>query len=394
MLMFSLAVLLLLAVALIFLLPPVRRARLVGAADPVQANVAIFRERLRELAADRDSGVLTEAQFAEARADLERELLADAAPVPARPQRRPARATAVAVAVLVPILALGLYVELGGWRALQGAERQLPSDPEAQLAFIRDNIGRLEERVRAEPQAMEPRLMLARSYLVLEQADKALAIYADALEQIGPEPPLLADYAEALAQEQGRFTAHARELLARALEQSPAFPKALWLAGLAAAQAGDAAQARVYWQRLLATLPPESETAAQLRQLLGAPADAAAAAGAAKVTVAVSLAPELAARVPADATVFILARPPDGNGAPLAVQRLTVADLPRQLVLDESMAMVPARTLAHFPRVILEARVSLSGQAAPRSGDLLGRTEPIPVTTESPVALRIDQVMR
>jgi cytochrome c-type biogenesis protein CcmH len=393
--LFLFAAVLLLALALVLLLPPLwRRPAATAGGEDVQAKVELFREQLRELEGDRDAGVLTQLQYDEARVDLERGLLASATRSP-RSHQRSARGMAVAVAVLVPALALGLYLQLGAWQSQRQAAA-VPTDPAAQLAFIRENIGQLEEVVEEDPRALEPRLMLARSYILLERLDQALAVYADGLERVGDAPPLLADYAEALVQKEGgRFTPQGRDLLARALAQDAAQPKALWLAGLASAQAGDRSQATKYWERLLSAVPPESQTAAQLRTLLTEiqAVEEPAAAGGAKVSVALGLAPELAERVPSDATVFVLARAPDGDGPPLAVQRLTVADLPRQVVLDESMAMVPEMNLGRFPNVVLEARVSFSGQAKPQSGDLLGRTAPVAVGAEPPVELRIDKVV-
>ena len=38
--------------------------------------------------------------------------------------------------------------------------------------------------------------------------------------------------------------------------------------------------------------------------------------------------------------------------------------------LDDSMAMMPSRRLSQFDKVVVEARISRSGQATPGSGDL------------------------
>jgi cytochrome c-type biogenesis protein CcmH len=46
--------------------------------------------------------------------------------------------------------------------------------------------------------------------------------------------------------------------------------------------------------------------------------------------------------------------------------------------------------LSQFPQVIVGARLSKSGNAIARSGDLQALSAPLAVTTTSPVALRID----
>ncbi len=77
---------------------------------------------------------------------------------------------------------------------------------------------------------------------------------------------------------------------------------------------------------------------------------------------------------------------------PLAVQRVTLADLPVQVRLDDSMAMMPAMRLSGFPQVIVGARVSPSAQAMPRPGDLEGATGPIASGSQDPIDVVIDRV--
>ncbi|MDQ6216791.1 c-type cytochrome biogenesis protein CcmI/CycH, partial [Achromobacter insolitus] len=77
-------------------------------------------------------------------------------------------------------------------------------------------------------------------------------------------------------------------------------------------------------------------------------------------------------RVQPSDTVFILARPEQGSRMPLAILRLQVSDLPRDFVLDDSNAMSPDATLSRAGKVLVEIRVSRSGTAAARPGDLGG----------------------
>jgi len=72
---------------------------------------------------------------------------------------------------------------------------------------------------------------------------------------------------------------------------------------------------------------------------------------------------------PQDA-VFIYAKAMSGPPMPLAVKRLTVADLPVQVTLRDSDAMIPSMTLSSFDQVVVGARISKSGNPVAQTGDL------------------------
>ena len=63
-----------------------------------------------------------------------------------------------------------------------------------------------------------------------------------------------------------------------------------------------------------------------------------------------------------------------GPPAPLAVQRLPVSALPRTVVLDETMSMIEGMGLGDFDDVIVTARLSRSGDVAPKAGDYEARS--------------------
>ncbi|MBK1704004.1 c-type cytochrome biogenesis protein CcmI [Halochromatium glycolicum] len=104
--------------------------------------------------------------------------------------------------------------------------------------------------------------------------------------------------------------------------------------------------------------------------------------------------PALAGRYPPNTTVFIFARAASGPPMPLAVQRTTLGQLPVAVQLDDSMAMMPAMQLSNFPQVIVGARVSPSGQAMPRPGDLEGESGPVSNASDETIRILIDRVRR
>lgn len=82
--------------------------------------------------------------------------------------------------------------------------------------------------------------------------------------------------------------------------------------------------------------------------------------------------------------VFIFARNADSAqaGIALAVPRHRVADLPVSFDLSDNNAMSPEAKLSSAAKVIVTARVSKSGAARSRAGDLEGASAPTPLGTE------------
>jgi cytochrome c-type biogenesis protein CcmH len=109
----------------------------------------------------------------------------------------------------------------------------------------------------------------------------------------------------------------------------------------------------------------------------------------ASVSGIVSLAPSLAATVAPNDTVFIFARAAEGPRMPLAILRHRASELPIRFTLDDSQAMSPEMKMSKFPRVVVGARVSKSGNAMTQPGDLIAA--PVP-GGGSELKLVIDQV--
>lgn len=414
---FWIAVCLMIAAALAFVLPPLLgRYRQVHATHDA-ANLAIYQEKRSELETDRAAGLLDDAAFSAACIELDRELLRDAtAQAPRRAGDAPSSPyPAIVIAVLVPLAATGIYLAVGAPALLLEARPPAASagaQAQAELPrSVQEMVARLEQRLREQPDDAQGWVMLGRSYAAMNRLDEA----RDALEQANrraPDDPMtLVTLAEVLAGLQGdRLDGTPITLVHRALEVAPDFPRALWLAGVHAFNEGDREAARAAWQRLLDSAELSPEAATQVREALvqarpdatpdattGAtptPAAPRPAATGAQVTVKVSLAPELAARLDGSETLFVFARAAQGPRMPLAIVRRAARELPLAVTLDDSTAMSPQMTLSSVDQVVVSARVSRSGDATPTSGDLLGTSAPLAPEPGSTVELVIDRVVQ
>ncbi len=410
-------------IALLFILPALFRTGKPGAAgiDRDTLNIEVIRSQIAELEADLQTGRLSKDQYAAARRDLEQELLNDLTGNDSgnSGKTRSGQWAAVILIIGIPLLAAGLYDQLGS-RQIIPLLAQMQANPppratagaEGQLS-VEEMVNKLAERMRSQPDDMKGWVMLARSYVVLKRYDAAVDAYRNILRLGGNSPELLADYADALAMSAGgRFTPEAGELLTRALAAEPENVKALWLAGHWKNQSGDYTAAIEYWQHAASLLPADGEDAAVIgqqiaraREQLGlppladtqpaatavqAPAGKPAAAAATAIQVSVSLDPQLASQVKPDDTVFVFARAAQGPRMPLAIVRKQARDLPLSVSLDDSLAMSPAMVLSKFSQVSVGARISRSGNAMPQSGDLQGIKSPVAVGKDLSVAIQID----
>ncbi len=111
------------------------------------------------------------------------------------------------------------------------------------------------------------------------------------------------------------------------------------------------------------------------------------------VRVLVELGPDV--RVPPQTAVFVFAREPGGTPMPVAVRRLTAAELPTVVTLDDTTAMQPGRNLSSVPRVEIVARVSRSGTVTAGPGDVEGISAPLqPKAQKQVVGVLVDKVRR
>lgn len=407
---------LLAALALRLLLGPLARTPAGQAAKPDAertGNLRVLREQLAQSDADLAAGAIDAAQHAQARADIERRVLEEEGSgeegARAAATGGVERRTAWMLGLLLPAFALAGYLWLGTPQAVRlgpqagagaAAAEHGPSAQEVDAM-----VQRLAERLAANPGDGEGWAMLARSYAALERFAQASDAYARATALLPADASLLADYADALAMKQGQSLAgEPTRLIERALAIDARNLKALALAASAAMERRDFTTAIAYWQQAMQQVTPGSEQALAIARSLaeaqaglgsapGAPAASAASQPlAASLRGEVRVSPALAAQVRPGDTLFVYARAAEGSRVPLAILRRSVADLPMTFTLDDSHAMSPQARLSQADRVVVLARISRSGQAAPASGDLQGQAGPVAVGSAALVVV-IDTVL-
>jgi cytochrome c-type biogenesis protein CcmH len=430
----------LMAAGLLLLAPSLLRRRRAGDTDRDAQNVAIARERLRELEAERDRGELTPVAFDKARIELERILASDlAGPEQAAAARKAEKAGPLALAgllVTIPPATVALYLALGAPEHLDAvgpgagsAARMVAHGAGEGQVNLDEMLGRLEQRLAQNPNDPEGWAILSRSYMALERYPDAVRALEKLRELVGDEPAILIPLADSVAMTQGgKMAGRPAALVKQALETEPDNPIANWLAGNAAAEVNDWQGASEHWRRALAQVGDDAQAAEELRQRIAdaesrlggkpaapatstpasapatttpaaaptapAPAPAApATVAAARLLVQVSVAPELQDRVAPNDVVFVYARAPAGPPMPVAAVRLQASQLPLTVTLDDATSLMPGVRLSQFPEVRIEARVAKGGTAAAARGDLRGEVAGVKIGTPEAVAVVVNSVL-
>lgn len=388
--------------------------------DDEARRLAVYRDRKREIERERDAGRLTPTEAEQAL----RELVADASrqfpsqvPAPAagtKPGRSSALPWAAAAALLVPAVALTVYFSIGapGVVALEPEALRGELSPERIAQAVRE----LHERVARNPDDGEGWAMLAEAHRLNNDPAKAAPAYEKATGLLPPNARLLADYAETLViLAKGDFAGRPVQLLERALRADPEDGKAIALMGAAQYRLGNLEEALRHLKSLdtgdsggtgqsrqlsEAIARIEGELAA--RKTGTAPLAAAVAATgqaarpaqsstSATVSGIVAIDDALRAQVARGAVLFIAARSPEGSRVPIAALRLPVGTAwPVRFELGDAQSMDPSRTLSQAESVVIEARISASGDAIRKSGDPYGVSAPVrPGARE--VDIRIDR---
>ena len=398
------AVALLLGGAMLFVLPPLLRPP--AAKHAVASPLEAYREQRAQLDAELAQGALSPSQHEQALQELQARVVDEVGEVeePAPVQHTPqSTAFIVAVALMIPAGALAIYGFLGMPAALRGGDEAIATRGEQSPHALTQEqmeamVEGLAQKLRKNPNDPAGWHMLARSYVAFNRMPEAAQAYEQANAQAPGDPQILADYADVLAMVNGRkLEGKPEQLVLQALKADPKHQKALALAGTAAFNRGDFPKAADWWKQLLATLPPGSEQAkavqANIQQAesggvsvaarAAAPADsgagtAAAAAGAA-VEGSVSIADAVKGSIAPGSVLFIYARPADGSRMPLAILREDAGKLPVRFRLDDSLAMAPQAKLSLHSDVMLVARISKTGDATPKPGDITGSLGPVKV---------------
>jgi cytochrome c-type biogenesis protein CcmH len=373
-----------------------------------QANVDALRIELTEARRDQKLGLLSEASLAEAERELETRVLTESQtpPNPAAPRYK---GTAMALGVLLPVLAVGGYAAVGSPAAVvpdivRPAATAQPANASQADAQMDELFKLAEERLNKEPADVKGWLLLARAKASVGLFDGAIKAYEKAAALDPKDSELWSDYADATAGlSQGQMDGKPIELINKALALDGKNIKALLLRGTweiqkndlpaaeksfvlaksftepnsGFAQIADNALAEIKSRQSGATTNVADKSGATpASNATAEPVSASGASGAAGVALAsVTLKLSTEARTAASAAsatsaMFLIVRAAGAErGPPLAAKKLALADIEKPILLAAADAMIGGAGLKPGADVVLQARLSLTGQPMVQAGD-------------------------
>jgi cytochrome c-type biogenesis protein CcmH len=348
---------------------------------------------------------------------------------------------ALALAFGLPAAGLWMYNHTGTPAAIgiepvpQAAQADGPhsSGSEEMTVMIEGLRSRLEQ----DPGDLDGWMLLARTLRATQQFQQA----SDALEEanrLAPGNPfVMVELAESwiFLTADGRIPQRSVDMLESALEIDPDFQKALWLMGIAASQQGDYAFAISYWQTLMSQLEPGSDVAQTVQRQMddamvalgmqeSMPEMAAAEPESASVPeaapeataqkpetiepesteadspsgpwagtrVTISASDAAMAAIPPNAVLYLMVRSAGmAMGPPLGVQRIQNPVFPLELTVTDANSMMQDRLISSEEEIMIQARISLSGSPAARSGDWQSNRQSVSLSSNPDVELTIDQ---
>ena len=333
-------------------------------------NTDFFHIRLAELEDSLKQGEISTTEFRELGKELQLALVSDSS-TDMSMSPSVSRLPFFAAAIIV-ILSIFTYADFGlsiGSLNDLILSKELHRSSTHDTADIRVTLEKLERRLKETPDNHDIRFLLARSWQSLSEYDKAVREFHYLVERFPSDPVLAERLAGALfLLDLQTFTPRVRSSIKKALELAPNNIEMLELSAIDAFRQGDSSKASSLLQQALVNAGgPRADLIKQAlsdlsdstNDLYNGPKESPANYRSLKALVEVGTEIE----VDPSATVYVYARPYEGSQIPLALERLTIGQLPALVTLTSDQVMMEGMSLNDFDLVQLVARISEKGIA-------------------------------
>ncbi|KID57658.1 cytochrome C biogenesis protein [Pseudoalteromonas luteoviolacea] len=395
--MWGMFVLLALLSCLFVVTPFLRKEKVVAVDHDANAQrIEIYHQRLDELKIELENQRIAQSDFEESVIELKRRLLNELSPeqtLDTRGNNVVLGATGIAFTLVVSSVFYyftGSHQQIASW---QKAVEKLPEYGERAVLQMGTPLSANE--LQAFALGLRTKLansgddavawmLLGRVAMSLNDYEMAMQAFDKALVMQPNNHNVLVNYSQALLIEGSEQSINrAAQMLSRVLSKDPQNIDAISLLALIAYEREDWLEAKSAFEVLLSTVQPNDPRYAMIKQRIDEIADklgetepVSAGAGP-QLSVKVRIDDKLVSQLPDNATLFVFAKAANGPRMPLAVQKLTVFNLPLVVTLNDSMAMLPDLKLSNFNEVVITARISVDDSVMTQAGELEGNSDVI-----------------
>lgn len=390
----TIIVLLLISSALL-IIPALRKPNGKDETSRDAINKAYYQQRLNELSDDEDQGVVTDRETLVA--ELQHNLLEDIPEGQSPAAQAPFNKMSLVPGVLLlVVVSLGLYLNTGGLAQVMQWQQVMKEMPElrqradsGQLSspvdIARFGLG-LRTNLLSDPTNVRDWTMLGLAGLKLGDGGMALQSYEKAYELAPNDPYIQIIYAKLLTRSNDpNDIKDAEKILKKMIAADPNNVDALSALAMNAFGQGDFNQAIAAWEKVIALSPADAKGLDVIKSSL-AYAKSQVAANGSKVSVVLTLSPEVQKQLPAQGSILIAVT--DGKSPiPIAVKQLPLGVFPLELSLDDSNAMMPSRLLSELKQVKITATITSDDIADTRR--LSGESEVHPFSGNETISLTV-----
>jgi len=236
----------------------------------------------------------------------------------------------------------------------------------------KNTIEILQNNVERDPNDSKSWQMLGVSLSLKGEVENAKNAYKKSYDLGNKDIDLLTEYASVLATlNQSQFTGLRATLIREALEIDGKSVKALYLAGIIAANAGIFDLAKGLWKKSLKFSEPKSADENMLLDVLKQLDDFQNAdkKSAVRISVIVDI-PEDIYKNHFDNFIMIYAKNSFGRPMPIAIEKIKLKDFNGIIDLTDENSVMPTNKLSDAKNIVIVARISKTGAAFKQAGDI------------------------
>lgn len=397
--------------------PFIRKEKAVKTSPNANAlRISDYESRLDELKQEVDTGKLSDDAYNTAVIEQKQALLQELAPEQQLSQRGNRSVIALTASMFTLTFCAVFYLMTGSFNLLtqwQQAKDNLPElgkravlqqgEPLSNNEMQQLALG-LRTKLAEQGDDEMAWLLLGRIMLMLNDFEAANMSFDKALAMNPKSVNALVSKAQVLMLEGSENSMNqAAKAVSQVLKLEPSNTDALSMLALIAYERGDWQQSLAAFElilgRMSTTNPSYAMLSARVEELKAKVAEQSntskqnSLGQGRSVAVNITLSDELKDKLPRNGVLFVFAKAESGPPMPLAVVKKSQWQLPLQVTLSESDAMVAGMSFAEFKRVKVVARVSNDDKVDTQAGELEGQTKGFDIEQVNQVELTIDTLL-